>query len=329
MNQRKLRDLEVSAIGLGCMGMSAFYGSTDEAEGVETIRRALELGVGFIDTAQLYGPLTNESLVGRAVAGRRDEYVIATKFNRRMDRAVQGDMSSVGPQDGSADHVRSSIEGSLRRLGTDYIDLYYQHRVDPNVPIEETVGAMAELVRAGKIRHIGLSEAAADTIRRANTVHPITAVQTEYSLWSRDPEHEVLPTCRELGIGFVPYSPLGRGFLAGRFTSPEELDETDFRRTGPRFTGDNLQSNLRLVDKVKEIAAEKGVTPAQLAIAWLLAQGDDIVPIPGTKRRTYLEQNAAAVDVGLTADDLARIDAELPETAGNRYDDAGMAAVDG
>jgi aryl-alcohol dehydrogenase-like predicted oxidoreductase len=280
MNQRKLRDLEVSAIGLGCMGMSAFYGSTDEAEGVETIRRALELGVDFIDTAQLYGPLTNESLVGRALAGRRDECVIATKFNRRMDRAVPGDMSSVGPQDGSADHVRSSIEGSLRRLGTDYIDLYYQHRVDPNVPIEETVGAMAELVRAGKIRHIGLSEAAADTIRRANTVHPITAVQTEYSLWSRDPEHEVLPTCRELGIGFVPYSPLGRGFLAGRFTSPEELDETDFRRTGPRFTGDNLQANLRLVDKVKEIATEKGVTPAQLAIAWLLAQGDDIVPIP-------------------------------------------------
>ena len=327
MNQRKLRDLEVSAIGLGCMGMSAFYGSTDEAEGVETIRRALELGVDFIDTAQLYGPLTNESLVGRAVAGRRDEYVIATKFNRRMDGAVPGDMSSVGPQDGSADHVRSSIEGSLRRLGTDYVDLYYQHRVDPNVPIEETVGAMAELVRAGKIRHIGLSEAAADTIRRANAVHPITAVQTEYSLWSRDPEHEVLPTCRELGIGFVPYSPLGRGFLAGRFTSPEELDETDFRRTGPRFTGDNLQANLRLVDKVKEIAAEKGVTPAQLAIAWLLAQGDDIVPIPGTKRRTYLEQNAAAVDVRLTADDLVRIDTELPQTSGERYDEAGMASV--
>jgi aryl-alcohol dehydrogenase-like predicted oxidoreductase len=327
MIQRKLRDLEVSAIGLGCMGMSAFYGSTDEAEGVETIRRALELGVDFIDTAQLYGPLTNESLVGRAVAGRRDEYVIATKFNRRMDGAVPGDMSSVGPQDGSADHVRSSIEGSLRRLGTDYVDLYYQHRVDPNVPIEETVGAMAELVTEGKIRHIGLSEAAADTIRRANAVHPIAAVQSEYSLWSRDPEDQVLPTCRELGIGFVPYSPLGRGFLAGRFTSPDELDEGDFRRTGPRFTGDNLQANLRLADKVKEIAAEKGVTPAQLAIAWLLAQGDDIVPIPGTKRRTYLEQNAAAVDVRLAADDLARIDAELPQTAGERYDEAGMASV--
>jgi len=327
MDQRKLRDLEVSAIGLGCMGMSAFYGSTDEAESVETIRRALELGVDFIDTAQLYGPLTNELLVGRAVAGRRDDYVIATKFNRRMDDAVAGEMSTVGPQDGSAGHVRSSIEGSLRRLGTDYVDLYCQHRVDPNVPIEETVGAMAELVAEGKIRHIGLSEAAADTIRRANAVHPISAVQTEYSLWSREPEHEVLPTCRELGIGFVPYSPLGRGFLAGRFTSPDELDEGDFRRTGPRFTGDNLQANLRLAGKVKEIAAEKGVTPAQLAIAWLLAQGDDIVPIPGTKRRTYLEQNAAAVEVELTADDLSRIDAELPETVGERYDEAGMASV--
>jgi len=327
MDQRKLRDLEVSAIGLGCMGMSAFYGSTDEVESVETIRRALEVGVDFIDTAQLYGPLTNELLVGRAVAGHRDEYVIATKFNRRMDGAVPGEMSTVGPQDGSADHVRSSIEGSLRRLGTDHVDLYYQHRVDPNVPIEETVGAMAELVAEGKIRHIGLSEAAADTIRRANAVHPITAVQTEYSLWSREPEDEVLPTCRELGIGFVPYSPLGRGFLAGRFTSPDELDEGDFRRTGPRFTGDNLQANLRLADKVKEIAAEKGVTPAQLAIAWLLAQGDDIVPIPGTKRRSYLEQNAAAVEVELTADDLSRIDAELPETVGERYDKAGMASV--
>jgi aryl-alcohol dehydrogenase-like predicted oxidoreductase len=327
MDQRKLRDLEVSAIGLGCMGMSAFYGSTDDAEGVETIRRALEVGVDFIDTAQLYGPLTNELLVGRAVAGCRDEYVIATKFNRRMDGAVPGEMSTVGPQDGSAGHVRSSIEGSLRRLGTDYVDLYYQHRVDPNVPIEETVGAMAELVAEGKIRHIGLSEAAADTIRRANAIHPITAVQTEYSLWSREPEDEVLPTCRELGIGFVAYSPLGRGFLAGRFTSPAELDEGDFRRTGPRFTGDNLQANLRLAAKVKEIAAEKGVTPAQLAIAWLLAQGDDIVPIPGTKRRTYLEQNAAAVEVELTADDLSRIDAELPETAGERYDEAGMASV--
>ena len=327
MNRRKLRDLEVSAIGLGCMGMSAFYGSTDEDEAVRTIRRALELGVDFIDTAQLYGPLTNEMLVGRAVAGHRDEYVIATKFNRRMDHAVPGDMSTIGPADGGAEHVRSSIEGSLQRLGTDYVDLYYQHRVDPSVPIEETVGALAELVAEGKVRHLGLSEASAETIRRAHAVHPITAVQSEYSLWTRDPEAEVLPTCRELGIGFVAYSPLGRGFLAGRFTSPDDLDEGDFRRSGPRFTGDNLEANLRLAAKVKEIAAEKDVTPAQLAIAWDLARGDDIVPIPGTKRRTYLEQNAGAADVELTPDDLARIDAELPRVSGARYDEAGMAAV--
>ncbi|MFJ8357559.1 aldo/keto reductase [Streptomyces sp. NPDC093984] len=328
MKQRRLRDLEVSAIGLGCMGMSAFYGTADEDEGIRTIRRALELGVTFLDTAQLYGPLTNETLIGRAIKGHRDEYVIATKFNYRMDEAVPGDISTIGRQDGSAEHVRSSVHGSLKRLGTDYIDLYYQHRVDPNVPIEETVGAMAELVAEGKVRHIGLSEAGAETLRRANAVHPITAVQTEYSLWSRDPEATVLPTCRELGIGFVPYSPLGRGFLAGRFTSPDELDEGDFRRSGPRFTGENLKANLRLTEKVKEIATEKGVTPAQLALAWVLAQGEDLVPIPGTKRRTYLEQNAAAVDVELTKDDLARIDAELPPPAGDRYDEAGMAAVD-
>ena len=314
-------------MGLGCMGMSAFYGSTDEGEAIRTIRRALELGITFIDTAQLYGPLTNELLVGRAVKGHRDEYVIATKFNRRMDEAVPGEMSTVGKQDGSADHVRSSIEGSLARLGTDHVDLYYQHRMDPAVPIEETVGAMADLVKEGKIRHIGLSEAAPETIRRANAVHPITAVQSEYSLWTRDPEAEVLPTCRELGIGFVPYSPLGRGFLAGRFASPEELDENDFRRSGPRFTGENLDVNLRLADKVKEIAVEKRITPAQLAIAWVLARGDDLVPIPGTKRRTYLEQNAASLEVELTADDMARIDAELPVVAGERYDKAGMAAV--
>jgi aryl-alcohol dehydrogenase-like predicted oxidoreductase len=307
--------------------MSAFYGSADEDEGVETIQRALELGIDFIDTAQLYGPLTNEQLVGRAIKGRRDEYVIATKFARRLDSATAGDMSTVGALDGSAEHVRASIEGSLERLGTDYIDLYYQHRVDPNVPIEETVGAMAELVNEGKVRYIGLSEAAPETIRRANAVHPITAVQTEYSLWTRDPQAEVLPTCRELGIGFVPYSPLGRGFLAGRFTSPEELDEGDFRRSAPRFSGENLQANLRLADKVKEIAAEKGITPAQLAIAWVLAQGEDLVPIPGTKRRTYLEQNAAATDVELTREDLTRIDAELPAVAGERYNEAGMAAV--
>jgi aryl-alcohol dehydrogenase-like predicted oxidoreductase len=310
------------------MGMSAFYGSTDEAEGVRTIQRARELGIDFLDTAQLYGPLTNEILVGRAIKGHRDEYVIATKFSSRLDDAVPGDMSSVGPRDGSAENVRRTIEGSLARLGTDYVDLYFQHRVDPNVPIEETVGAMAELVGEGKVRHIGLSEAAPETIRRANAVHPITAVQTEYSLWSRDPEAEILPTCRELGIGFVSYCPLGRGFLAGRFSSPDELDENDFRRRGPRFTGENLEANLELAAKVKEIAAEKGVTPAQLAIAWVLARGDDLVPIPGTKRRTYLEQNAGSIDVELTADDLARIDAELPRPAGERYDEAGMASVD-
>ena len=327
MKRRTLRDLEVSAIGLGCMGMSAFYGPADEDEGVKTIQRALELGIDFIDTAQLYGPLTNELLVGRAIRGRREEYVIATKFSRRMDDAVPGDMSTVGPQDCSAEQVRRSIEGSLERLGTDYVDLYYPHRVDPRVPIEETVGALAELVQEGKVRHIGLSEAAPQTIRRANAVHPITAVQTEYSLWSRGPEAEVLPTCRELGIGFVPYSPLGRGFLAGRFTSPDQLAEDDFRRTAPRFAGDNLEKNLTLAAKVHEIAAEKGVTPAQLAIAWVLAQGDDLVPIPGTKRRTYLEQNAGAVDVELMQDDLDRIDAELPAPAGERYNEAGMAGV--
>jgi aryl-alcohol dehydrogenase-like predicted oxidoreductase len=327
MKQRKLADLEVSAIGLGCMGMSAFYGTTDEDEGVATIQRALELGVNFLDTAQLYGPLTNEMLVGRAIKGHRDEYVIATKFSRRMDNATPGEMSTTGPLDGSPDHVRRSIDGSLERLGTDHIDLYYQHRVDPNVPIEETVGAMAELVQQGKVRHIGLSEAAPDTIRRAHAVHPITAVQTEFSLWTRFAETDVIPTCRELGVGFVPYSPLGRGFLSGRFTSPEELDEGDFRRHGPRFTGENLEANRALAAKVGEIAADKGITPAQLAIAWVLAQGDDLVPIPGTKRRSYLEENAAAVDVELTAEDLERINAEMPEAAGDRYDETGMASV--
>src|SRR5215813_8677870 len=313
----------VSALGLGCMGMSAFYGPRSDTESLATLAYALDRGVTFLDTADVYGPYTNEELVGRAVQGRRAQAFIATKFGFVRDP----DNPAARSIDARPARVRETCEASLKRLNVEYIDLYYLHRVDPNVPIEETVGAMAELVAEGKIRHIGLSEAAADTIRRANAVHPIAAVQTEYSLWSRDPEDEVLPTCRELGIGFVPYSPLGRGFLAGRFTSPDELDEGDFRRTGPRFTGDNLQANLRLADKVKEIAAEKGVTPAQLAIAWLLAQGDDIVPIPGTKRRTYLEQNAAAVEVELTADDLARIDAELPETAGERYDKAGMASV--
>jgi aryl-alcohol dehydrogenase-like predicted oxidoreductase len=327
MEQRNLGDLRVSSLGLGCMGMSAFYGSTDEGEAIATIQRALELGIDFIDTAQLYGPLTNEELVGRAIKGHRDEYVIATKFARRTDGATPGDMTTLGPVDGSAEHVRTSVEGSLKRLGTDHIDLYYQHRVDPNVEIEETVGAMAELVEQGKVRHLGLSEAAPETIRRAHAVHPITAVQTEYSMWTRDPEAEILPTCRELGIGFVPYSPLGRGFLSGRFESPEDLDEGDFRRKGPRFTGENLEANLRLAAKVQEIAEAKGITAAQLALAWVLAQGDDLVPIPGTKRRTYLEQNAGAVEVELTAEELERIDAELPDVAGERYDESGMATV--
>jgi aryl-alcohol dehydrogenase-like predicted oxidoreductase len=327
MKQRKLADFEVSALGLGCMGMSAFYGSADEGEAIATIERALELGINFIDTAQLYGPLTNEELVGRAVKGRREEYVIATKFARRTDTAKPGDMSTLGPLDGSTEHVHSSIEGSLKRLGTDHVDLYYQHRVDPNVEIEETVGAMAELVQQGKVLYLGLSEAAPETIRRAHAVHPITAVQTEYSLWTRDPEAEILPTCRELGIGFVPYSPLGRGFLSGRFRSPEELDAGDFRRHGPRFTGANLEANAKVVAKVAQIAADKGITAAQLALAWVLAQGEDLVPIPGTKRRTYLEQNAAAVEVELTDEDLARIDAELPQAVGERYDEAGMASV--
>jgi aryl-alcohol dehydrogenase-like predicted oxidoreductase len=325
MNQRQLGSLSVSALGLGCMGMSAFYGTTDEDEAVATIQRALELGVTLLDTAEMYGPFTNEELVGRAIAGRRDEVVVATKWGVRFAPTADNPVNRV--LDGSPENARRSIEGSLQRLGTDHVDLYYLHRVDPAWPIEETVGAMAELVQAGKVRHLGLSEAAPDTIRRAHAVHPITAVQTEYSLWTRDPEAEILPTCRELGVGFVSYSPLGRGFLSGRFRSAEELEPDDFRRHGPRFTGENLQANLRIVAKLEEIAGEKGVTSGQLALAWVLAQGEDIVPIPGTKRRTFLEENVAAADVELDENDLARIEAELPAAAGDRYDAVGMSTV--
>ncbi|MGZ6705567.1 MAG: aldo/keto reductase [Solirubrobacteraceae bacterium] len=315
--------LEVSAQGLGCMGMSEFYGGRDEEEAVRTIHRALDLGVGFLDTADMYGPFTNEKLVGRAIAGRREEVVLATKFaNERRE-----DGSWIGIN-GSPEYVHAACDASLRRLGVDHIDLYYQHRVDKTVPIEETVGAMADLVAAGKVRHLGLSEASPDTIRRAHATHPITALQTEYSLWSRDPEDDILPTCRELGIGFVAYSPLGRGFLSGRFRRPEDVPEGDSRRNMPRFQGDNFAQNLRLVDRVEEIAHEKDVAAGQLALAWVLAQGDDIVPIPGTKRVAYLEENAAADDITLTAGELARIDEAAPAgaTAGDRYAD--MSTID-
>jgi aryl-alcohol dehydrogenase-like predicted oxidoreductase len=293
------------------MGMSAFYGQGDEAESIATIHRALELGITFLDTAEMYGRGANEELVGRAIKGKRDRFVVATKFI--------GAFSDRRP-DGRPEYIRTAIEGSLQRLGTDHVDLYYQHRVDPETPIEETVGAMAELVAAGKVRHLGLSEASAQTIRRAHAVHPITALQSEYSLWTRDLEGDILDTLRELGIGLVAYSPLGRGFLAGRFTSPDELDADDFRKNHPRFTGENLELNMRLADRVKEMAERKGATPAQVAIAWVLSRGADVVPIPGTRRRTYLEQNAAAGDVDLTADDLAALDA-IGEAAGARYSD--------
>jgi aryl-alcohol dehydrogenase-like predicted oxidoreductase len=314
---------EVSAIGLGCMGMSAFYGATDQAESLRTIERALDLACNFLDTSDMYGPHTNEELVGRAIEGRRDEVFLATKFGIKLEPGDPPRRSI----DGSPAYVREACEGSLKRLGVERIDLYYQHRVDPNTPIEDTVGAMAELVAEGKVAHLGLSEASAETISRAHAVHPITAVQTEYSLWTRDVESEVLPTLNELGIALVAYSPLGRGFLSGRFTSTDELDESDFRRYGPRFVGENLRQNLKLAERVKELAAEKGITPGQLALAWVLHRGEHMVPIPGTKRVSYLEENVAAAEVKLSEEEVERIAEEVPAAAGARYDEAGMRSV--
>lgn len=319
MQYRKLGDLKVSAIGLGCMGMSAFYGGRDEGKAIDTIHYALDNGVNFLDTADMYGPWTNEELVGKAIKGRRDQVILATKFGNEVDDNGQ----RTGRINGRPDYIRKAIEGSLKRLSVDYIDLYYQHRVDPDTPIEDTIGTLTELVKEGKIRAIGMSEAAPETLRSAAKVHEITALQTEYSLWSREPEDEILDTVRELGIGFVAYSPLGRGFLTGQIKSPQDLEADDFRRKNPRFMGENFQKNLDVVKKVKEIAAEKGVTAGQLALAWVLAQGDDIVPIPGTKHVEYLKENIAAVNIELTDDDLERLEDVAPKGvfAGDRYAD--------
>ncbi|HUA70516.1 MAG TPA: aldo/keto reductase [Solirubrobacteraceae bacterium] len=328
MLRRKLgsQGLEVSAQGLGCMGMTWAYGGGDERSGRDTIHRALELGVTLLDTAEVYGPYTNERLVGRAVAGRRDQFEIATKFGFSFDPD-----NPYGPRglDGSPENIRRVCEGSLERLGTDYIDLFYQHRVDPAVPIEETVGAMAELVEAGKVRYIGLSEASAEVIRRAHATHPLTAVQSEYSLWTRDPEAEVLPTLRELGIGLVAYSPLGRGFLTGQIRSVDDLSEDDWRRTNPRFQEEALRQNIELADRVRALADERGVTPAQLALAWVDAKGNDIVPIPGTKRPERLEENVAAAEIQLSDEDVATLDQALPagSAIGGRYRDAEMGLI--